>query len=123
MLFITRASFGDHNLPALLHKVGMEALSSGRPYLRGDVIGPRETLFAGTSMEALYVSIAVYLPASFAAYTSPEGLSCALAWLVPITSQEAQMVREQGWDRFEDLLCQSNPDLLDVGRPSIVADV
>jgi hypothetical protein len=120
LLFMARPAFGDRNIPALLHQVGTEALGRGRPYLRGDVIGPRGTLMPGTAMEALYVSLPVYLPDSFATYRSPAGVACVLAWLVPITRDEAAFVKTGGWDAFEDQLVRVDPDLLNLSRGSIV---
>jgi hypothetical protein len=120
LLFMARPAFCDRNIPAILHQVGTEAVSRSRPYLRGDVIGPRGTLIPGTGMEALYVSPPVYLPDAFASYKSPEGVSCVFAWLVPITSDEAGFVRTKGWEAFEDRLVSLDPDLLDLSRRSIV---
>jgi hypothetical protein len=117
---MARRSFGDSIFPSLLQQVGVEAISRHRPYLRGDVIGPRGTLLAGTEMTALYVSPPVYLPDAFAGYRSADGTSRIFGWLIPITSAEATLIQQQGWTRFEDELCRVNPDLLDVKRASIV---
>jgi hypothetical protein len=120
LLIMARPAFCDRNIPAILHQVGMDAVSTNRPYLRGEVIGPRGELLEGTKMEALYVTLPVYFPDSFATYTSPEGRSCVFAWLVPITCKEAEFVRHKGWERFEDELYRSNPNLIDLKRESIV---
>jgi hypothetical protein len=119
LLFINRADRGDMNIPAVLRQVGMESLSKKRPVLRGDVIGPRGQLFNGSTMEALYVAIPVYLPDSFHTYTS-QNYSVVFPWLVPITRQEALYVAQNGWNAFEDRLSETDPDLLDIQRPSIV---
>lgn len=120
LLFMARPTFCDRNIPAILYQVGKDAISRSRPYLRGDVIGPRGTLISGTSMEALYVSLPAYLPDTFATYNSPEGVSCIFAWLVPITSQEAEFAKTRGWEAFEDRLASVDPDLLNLGRKSII---
>ena len=120
LLFMARPAFCDRNIPAVLHQVGIEAIGRGAPYLRGELIGPRGVLIEGTEMTALYVSLPVYLPASFATYQSPDGVSSIFAWLVPITSREADFVIANGWERFEDRLIALNPDLLDLSRTSIV---
>src|SRR5262245_55862177 len=44
LLVMVRPAFADRNIPALLHQVGTEAISQNRPYLRGDLLGPRGTL-------------------------------------------------------------------------------
>lgn len=119
LVFMVRASLAHRAVPGLLHQVASEAIRSNRPYLRGDVIGPRGILFPGTQMEALYVSPPVYLPDAFAAFESQHGISCAIAWLVPITSDEAKLVSKRGWPFFEEQLCAQDPDLLDINRPGI----
>jgi hypothetical protein len=119
LLFMARPSFCDRNIPAVLHQVGMEAISSGTPYLRGDVIGPRGTLIEETEMTALYLSQPVYLPESFGTFTSPDGVSCIFAWLVPITSTEAEFVTARGWESFEERLASLDPDLLDLSRAGV----
>lgn len=120
LVFMARPEFCDRSVPAILHQVGTEAISMSRAYLRGDVIGPRGTLISGTGMEALYVSLPAYLPVSFATYRSPDGVSSIFAWLVPITSQEAEFAKTKGWEAFEDRLANVDPDLLDLRRKSIV---
>ena len=42
------------------------------------------------------------------------------AWLVGITGAEARFVEQNGWEAFEALLEERNPDLLDFGRESAV---
>ncbi len=102
----------------LLQQIGMEALAADRPLLRGDVIGPRGELFAGSGLEAVYVAIPVYLPDEFAV-CDEDGTEIVIAWLVPISSSETQYVREHGWRAFEDRLVESDPDLTDVFRASL----
>jgi hypothetical protein len=120
LILMARPEFCDRNIPAILHQIGMEAIRRGRPYLRGDLIGPRGTLILDTGMEALYLSPPAYLPEAFATYKSPEGVLCVFAWLVPVTSFEADFVKKKGWEAFEDRLASVNPDLLDLNRKSIV---
>jgi hypothetical protein len=104
--------------PRILHQVAMEALESGKPLLRGDVIGPRGGLFENSRMQALYAAIPVYLPDDFAGFTE-EGKEGAIVWLVPISPAEAHFVAHFGWNRFEDLLVSGDPDLTDVFRPEV----
>jgi hypothetical protein len=120
LLIMVRSRYADRNIPAILHQVGTEAIATGRPYLRGDVLGPRGTLVRGTDMAALYVSLPVYLPDAFDTYKSPEGIPVVLAWLIPITGTEAHFLHANGWQEFEESLCNLEPDLLDLSRPSVV---
>jgi len=43
-----------------------------------------------------------------------------IAWLVPITDQEASFVNDRGWNEFERELEKHDPDLIDFLRASIV---
>jgi hypothetical protein len=113
-------AFGPRNLPGVLQQVGLEALSSDRAPVRGDVLGPRGVLVPSTRFEALYVSIPVWLPDGFHAFEPPEGGEpVVLVWLVPITAREAEYVRSHGWDAFEDRLVEQQPDLLDLDRDEL----
>jgi hypothetical protein len=113
LIIMSRPRYGDMSLPYLLYEVAMEAQSKSTAYLRGEVIGPRGPLLKGSKMEALYVSIPVYLPEDFAAFRGAEGHSCVFSWLVPISRAEAAAVRENGWESFEDMLTTKDPDLID----------
>lgn len=102
---------------SLLYQVGTAALSSGRPLLRGNVIGPAGPLAANSEMTALYVTMPVYFPDEFATYRGESDV--VIAWLVPISSQEADYVASHGWDAFEDQLVDQDPDLVDFMRPGM----
>jgi len=104
-------------IPNTLQQLGLEAMKAQQAFLRGDVIGPRGTLWPQSAMEALYVSVPVYFPEAFA--------SCGavvLAWLFPITASEANYVRDRGFRAFEALLLEHDPNLVDIHRPSVVRD-
>ena len=66
-------------------------------------------------MEALYSAIPVYLPDDFAQFDD-----VVLVWLVPISRAEAAFVTANGWSAFEDLLSETDPDLVDVDRKSLL---
>jgi hypothetical protein len=107
-------------VPALLQQVGNRALSSGRPYLRGDVLGPSERLFVRSELTALYVTLPVYFPDEFAVVAEGDS-NIAICWLVPISSGEADFVTSHGWGSFERLLEKEDPNLTDVYRLPIYA--
>lgn len=120
LMLMTRSAFGDRGTPGILHQVAMEAITQNRPYLCGDVIGPRGKLFTDTDMEALFVYLPVYFPDAFAWYEASNGPGCVVAWLIPITHAEAHYVLEHGWKLFVDVLLRSNPDLIDMHRSTVV---
>ena len=87
---------------------------------RGTVLGPRRRFFPESEMTALYCSLPTCFHEDLAAFDGfPEPF--LPIWLVPITSDEARFIHENGWPAFESLLGEADPDLLDLSRPSIVA--
>jgi Suppressor of fused protein (SUFU) len=70
-------------------------------------------------MEALYCGAPVYFSDEFHEIedTDPPTI---LVWLIPITRAEAVFIAESAWERFEDALVESDPDLLDLERPSVI---
>src|SRR5687767_7743019 len=50
LVLLSRANSVPKNTPMLLQQVGNEALGRHRAYLRGEVIGPRGTLFRGSTL-------------------------------------------------------------------------
>jgi len=118
LVMMCREADGYRNLPGILHDVALEALSKDRACAVGDVLGPRGELVTGSPLEALYVTLPVYLPETFHIFKGDE-YSIVFAWLVPITASEANLVRSKGRIAFEDVLEKFDPDMLDFARPSI----
>lgn len=117
LVFAAHEGYADWAVPAILQQVGCEALAAGRPYLRGEVLGPRGPLFPGGAMEALYLMPPTILPASFDECLLPDGSGVAFCWLVPIHPCEVTRRDDYGWDEFEDRLVEAAPDLMDLERP------
>lgn len=106
--------------PALLQQVGNEALERGTAYLRGDVIGPRGEIYSGGKLQSLYVTFPSCYPDELSVFCEHDGAERIIAWLVPITREEAGYITTHGWNHFEDLLVARAPDLFDLDRASIV---
>jgi Suppressor of fused protein (SUFU) len=108
------------NAVGLLFQVAAELITRGTGLLRGEVLGPRGQLFSRGDTTALYAAAPVFLPDDFAICREPNR-TIVLVWLMPITTLEADFVRERGWPAFEDLLVAADPDLTDMSRPSVVS--
>ncbi|MDP5228743.1 MULTISPECIES: suppressor of fused domain protein [Arthrobacter] len=102
----------------LLHQLGSMVLGTHKALLRGNVIGPANALVPGSELTALYVASPVYFPDEFATFTDDDG-DVVVAWLVPISTGEADFVWHHGWGAFEDLLLEQDPDLVDFDRPEM----
>ena len=116
LFVLAPTSVGEQHFPAILDQVATEALAHQRPYLRGEVIGPRGQLAEGSSMEAFYVSIPTIYPDEFAV-CSVDGDDVIIVMLVPITGREAEFVKVRGWSAFEDRLVETGADVLNLSRP------
>ncbi|MGD6834433.1 suppressor of fused domain protein [Sutcliffiella halmapala] len=120
LIFVSYSNIGNINLPALLAQVSQTSLDSGTAFLRGDVIGPYGPIFDDSNFEALYVTIPGYFPDSFDAFKVNDKKTIIMVWLIPITSKEAEFIRQNGWEEFEDKLEELDPDLIDFKRESII---
>ena len=106
------------NAPAILFQVSAELIRRGVGLHRGDVLGPRGSLFGRGHASALYAAAPMLLPDDFAVYREGE-VSVVLTWLVPITEDEAAFVRSHGCDAFESVVVDNDADLTNVDRPSV----
>ena len=104
-------------IAGLLFQAAAELIQRGHGLTRGEVIGPRERLFAETDMTALVAASPVYLPDSFAVCDTPAG-PVALTWLIPLTQAEAHFTLDHGWPALEAIFVAQDPDLTDLSRIS-----
>lgn len=72
----------------------------------------------GTEMTAFYVTSPTYFPDGFATCNS-DSSPTVIAWLVPVSSQEADFVARIGWEAFEDALVEHNPPVINWHRKSL----
>lgn len=87
----------------------------GRALLRGEVIGPGEPVIAGSTLTAVYVTNPSPFDKSLTEFVS-EPPATVFAYLVPIKGAEASLVRELGWNWFEDQLEEQDPDIWNLAR-------
>ncbi len=120
LIFVSYSNSGNINIPSLLAQVSQIALDSGSAFLRGDVIGPYGPIFDDSNLEAFYVTIPCYFSDSFDAFKVDDKKTIIMAWLIPITSKEAEFIRQNGWEQFEEKLEELDPDLIDFKRESII---
>lgn len=93
-------------------------ISGGVPYMTLGLSRPRPVI-PKTDKFSLYAASPVYLPDEFSEYEHPAGL-IVIAWLIPITGAESAYVVEHGAAAFEEHLERTNPNLVDVRRPSSI---
>lgn len=120
LVFTAFSDISGEEISSLLLSLGNFVCNKGQAILRGDVIGPADPIIDSTSMNSIYASIPVLFDSSFAVYekTSPP---IVLVWALPIYESEANFIKKQGWETFEDILESKDPDLWDLSRLSVLA--
>ncbi|GAB3938473.1 hypothetical protein GCM10029976_053010 [Kribbella albertanoniae] len=118
LMLVPAESVAADRVASLLLQVGSMALARQRPLLRGNVIGPAGAIVPTSVLTALYVTMPVYFADEFATFAGADG-DVLVAWLVPITTGEADFIADRGWDAFEDQLVEQDPDLVDFHRSGI----
>jgi Suppressor of fused protein (SUFU) len=119
LLMLVPKSVKGKAVGATLEWFGKNLLSKRSALLSGEVINATRPVIPKTDKLSLYATSPVYLPDEFAQYDDPAG-PIVIAWLIPITKPEAAFVEEHGWSAFEQHLERTNPDLVDVRRPSSI---
>ncbi|WP_282138237.1 suppressor of fused domain protein [Rossellomorea aquimaris] len=120
LVIVSYSNFGDENIPAILQDIGLQACNNGIAFLKGEIIGPKGKIFNDSNLEALYVTMPVYFDESFHTFHEKDGNPIVNVWLVPISYKEAEFVKLNGWDKFEELLEDKDPDLINFNRKSII---
>lgn len=111
--------YNSENLLSLLLYICETVLSGHCAILRGQVIRLPPEAVERLQYDAVYCAIPVFMDEDFATFRSflPPTV---IVWLVPIYKSEADYVDANGWNNFEDLLDEINPDLFYFGRDPIV---
>ena len=119
IVFFFYLHFDQDSLAMFLQSFADFLTTNDSAILRGDVLGPHEPILIGTLMNSLYVSLPVVYPKKFWELneTTPETV---MVWAVPIHESEAAYVRNKGWEAFEDLMVEKDPDLFDLKRKPMV---
>jgi hypothetical protein len=118
LMILARVDFEPDRAFSFLYQIGVSTLEKNLALLRGEVVGPAGPLIEGVDVCGFYVSSPSYFPDEFGTYSGPDG-DIVVAWLIPITNEEAEFAVGHGWDAFEDALVDQDPDLVDFNRHGI----
>jgi hypothetical protein len=107
-------------MPKLVRHLATEIAKSGHIVRRGELISLDGRPFPDSELSGVYATEPVYFPEGVHEPFQVAGEDVVFVWLVPVTQTEAIYAYDNGWEMFEDLLEQVDPDLVDFNRPSIV---
>lgn len=94
-------------------------LERGGALLRGEVIPLTTELAERIGFYAVYCTIPVFFPDDFATFNGSQP-DTVMVWVLPIYQNEANFISENGWESFEDLLEEKDPDLCSLARESVI---
>ena len=118
LLFVADDGYPREQVSSFLLTFAESVERRGQALLRGDVVGPGPALIPGVACNAVYAAIPVLHEEGLATWTGSEPAT-VFVWVMPLHGDEAELVRRQGWDRFEDLLESREPDFADLDRSSL----
>ncbi|HDY7675741.1 TPA: suppressor of fused domain protein [Vibrio vulnificus] len=118
IVFSAYTIFNSNLIVSFLISLCEGILGRGKAVLRGEVIPLSPELAQKIGFEFVYCTIPIFFEDDFRIYdeTSP---STVMVWVLPIYRSEADYIGRKGWERFEDLLEEKDPDLCLLGRESI----
>ena len=93
-------------------------LARGRAVFRGEVIPLSKELASRIGFDAVYCAIPVFFDDGFRTY-SGSSPNTVMVWTIPIHHSEASYIEVNGWEAFEELLEQSDPDLCCLSRQPV----
>ncbi|GAA0527554.1 hypothetical protein GCM10010172_05090 [Paractinoplanes ferrugineus] len=112
----------DHAADAvgLLFQLAGQMVDRRAALRHAELIGPRGPVFPGSRATALVAISPHWMPEKFEVCRLEEDVPAIFAWLVPITTGEAAMLRTGGWDSLRKAFATQDPDLADPARPEIM---
>lgn len=105
-------------LTAPLLFTGMHIQQNKQAVMYGDLITLPEPI-EGTDKTSLYATAPHYFPPESGIYHGTEPLTM-MVWLVPVTDAETKFIVEEGFQAFENLMGEKDPDVTDLTRSSVV---
>ena len=87
--------------------------------LRGQVLRLQMELIEILGYDAIYCTIPTFMDDEFITYKGSHP-NTVIVWLIPIHKPEADFIDINGWEKYEDILEELDPDLFSLDRGSVV---
>lgn len=117
-IFAARDRFESQQIASFLQTLAESVGQSHHALLRGDVVGPSDPLIPGIRLNAGYAAIPVLHDPRLRTFDRTDPAT-VFVWIVPIHGEEADFVRRNGWETFEERLEEAEIDLCDLERNPI----
>lgn len=114
LMMSANAEFSADAIAGLLLSLAERVLERRKALVRGEVIGPGPKIAPNSILTEIFVTN----PSPFDALLTQFSMSppLVLAYLIPLSSAEASLVRTRGWRWFEEELQAQDPDIWDLAR-------
>lgn len=103
----------------LMWQLTDHALGTHQAFELGELYKLPEGLLEQYSFSSVYVTAPFYSDESFITYEH-EDQSVLVVWFVPIHPSEEQFIEEHGTERFDELLYETDYELLDMNRNKLI---
>ncbi len=115
LIFSCWEDFAHLKPQTLVSAFGMEILDQQLAVHNHEVVGPGGPILGGLQVDSIYCISPRYFPEPFEVCEKLDP-PVVFVWLVPLYQEEAQFVDSHGWEQFEQVLYEQDPDILDLER-------
>ncbi|QUJ67387.1 suppressor of fused domain protein [Photobacterium sp. GJ3] len=119
LLFSCNSSVDPEIISSLLMSLCESVSESKKAVLRGEVVLLPEEITQRLGFQAIYFTMPAYFDEGFYEYKGSKP-STVLVWAVPVFFEEYEYIINNGWEKFEDMLEELDPDLCSIKRESLI---
>lgn len=119
LLFTTYNEFANEEVVHWIFSIGENLLKNKESIELGLVINLIEPIYKESELNAVLFTTPKYFSEELYSMDKIQP-HIVFAWIIPITHQEAKYIKQKGYDCFDEILGEQDPDLLDLRRESII---
>ncbi|SHM65632.1 suppressor of fused domain protein [Chryseobacterium polytrichastri] len=115
-IFVCMAKYNENEIASFLTSFAEYLIDAENGVRRGDVLSFDFTMTSQTQMNSLYFTLPFYFDDNLQ-QLKLENKNVIFPLIIPIYNEEAQLIKEKGWNSFEEFLEENEVDnLLDLNR-------
>jgi hypothetical protein len=115
-IFVCMAKYNENEIASFLTSFGEYLIDGEKGVRKGDVLSFDFTMTSETKMNSLYFTLPFYFDNAFQELIL-ENKGVVFPLIIPVHQEEAELIREKGWNAFEEFLEKNEiNDLWDLKR-------
>lgn len=115
LVMSAHSSFSEEEIAGIMFSCSEFLRERGRAVLRGEVIYPTRPLIKGSTVNAIYATNPTPFGDGFVEFSNVTP-PVIFVLLVPITRNEDVLIKKEGWNWFEEMLEDQDPDIWNLKR-------